>query len=83
MLLIGLDAASRLEKFGYAIGRLNRGKIEVTGFGVLQSEEQPDALNDVIVPQVRHAARALIAIDAPLGWPTALGRALANHRTEL
>lgn len=80
MLLVGLDAASQPENFGYAIGTLNQGKIVLSDFGVLKSKHQPDALTTIIAPALKRAEQALVAIDAPLGWPLALAASLANHR---
>jgi predicted nuclease with RNAse H fold len=80
MLLVGLDAASQPENFGYAIGTLSEGRIDLAEVNVLRSRRQPDALEAVVAPALRRARRALVAIDAPLGWPSALGDALAGHR---
>lgn len=80
MLLVGLDAGSQPENFGYAIGTLNQGKIDLTDFGVLKSKHQPDALKSIIAPALMRAEQALVAIDAPLGWPSAMAGSLADHR---
>lgn len=79
MLLVGLDAASQLDKFGYAIGTLANGQISVSDVGLLKGKGDPGALERLIAPALRDAERALIAIDAPLGWPKALVPALAHH----
>ncbi|MCM8612052.1 hypothetical protein [Accumulibacter sp.] len=82
-LLVGLDAASQFENFGYALGSLVDGRIEVDAHGLLRTRNGPNALKDVIedviAPRLRDAERALVAIDAPLGWPDALPPALARH----
>lgn len=80
VLLVGLDAASRPENFGYAVGVLERGRIDVRRFGLLSTRQEHDALVNVVAPFLQHASRALVAVDAPLGWPAALGRALAGHQ---
>lgn len=80
MLLIGLDAASQPENFGYAIGTLGEGAVKISEVGVLRSKREPDALAHIIVPVLRSAEQALIAIDAPLGWPSELARLLARHQ---
>lgn len=80
MLLIGLDPASRLENFGYAIGALTGGRIEIEDAGMLESRREWNPLKDSIAPRLRSAARALVAVDAPLGWPASLASALAGHR---
>lgn len=80
MLLVGLDAASQPENFGFAIGTLRQGRIDLADVNVLKSKHQPDALESIIAPALRHAERALVAIDAPLGWPSKLGDSLSSHR---
>lgn len=77
--VIGLDAASSRDKFGYAIGWVEPcgGKVEVESAGLLA--EQGNALATEIAPALRRAARALVAIDAPLGWPDGLRRLLDGH----
>jgi predicted nuclease with RNAse H fold len=80
MLLVGLDAASQPENFGYAVGSLDRGRIDVRKSGLLSTKELPDALRVVVAPALRRAPRALVAVDAPLGWPAALARSLVGHR---
>jgi predicted nuclease with RNAse H fold len=80
MILVGLDAASQPENFGFAIGKLSQGQIEVSHVGVLRSKIQLDALEEIIIPALLVAERALIAIDAPLGWPSKLASSLSDHR---
>jgi hypothetical protein len=76
MLLIGLDAAAQLEHFGYAIGEYDPPQVRVREAGLLRSVDRIDAL---LASRIRTAERALIAIDAPLGWPASLGPALVAH----
>jgi predicted nuclease with RNAse H fold len=80
MLLVGLDAASQPENFGYAIGTLSQGRIDLADVNVLKSKHQPDALEAIVAPALQSAERALVAIDAPLGWPSKLGDTLSRHR---
>lgn len=77
MLLVGLDAAVEPKNFGFAIGVANGASIELRAFGTLQTAA---GVGTHLVPALRRAKRALIAIDAPLGWPTELGDRLASHR---
>lgn len=79
MLLVGLDAASQRSSFGYALGTLSNGQITVDRFGLLNSKDEPNALARIIAPAIAKASRALIGIDAPLGWPQALAPALMGH----
>jgi predicted nuclease with RNAse H fold len=80
MLLVGLDAASRLEKFGFAIGAPAEGQVGPVEAGTLVTKGEPaDALQRIIIPKLRDAGRALVAIDAPLGWPAPFCESLASH----
>lgn len=76
MIIVGLDAASDLRKFGVVVCRWTRGSLSLLVHGTL---DQPHVL-DSITQQLRGADRALLAIDAPLGWPAALGQSLAHHQ---
>lgn len=80
MLLIGLDAASDYSKFGYAIGHYTGGRIRIKQAGLIKTQDVPDALMSVIAPELRSASNALIAIDAPLGWPASLATELRSHQ---
>lgn len=77
--LIGLDAASQRSKFGYALGHFDpvSGRVKVDRAGLLDDDE--DLLRNQIVPFVCGGGRALIAIDAPLGWPDGLRQLLQGH----
>lgn len=80
MLVIGLDAASNYSKFGYAIGDLRSGCVRIRRAGLVEARGQHNAFISVIAPELRAAKNALIAIDAPLGWPASLATELSNHR---
>lgn len=78
-LIVGLDAATQPNKFGYALGRVSAGLLQVVRAGTLKDVRCSDALSTIIVPELEKASRALVAIDAPLGWPAPMGAALATH----
>ena len=80
VLLIGLDAASDFSKFGYALGYYEHGRVRIKKAGLVRALDQNDALSSVVAPALRAAANALIAIDAPLGWPASLADELSSHR---
>lgn len=87
--IVGLDCAAQPERFGVAVSRLKPG-------GSLQwTDARRGRRGESIAEYVAAAlerARAregsdpsvggdlLVALDAPLGWPAALGPALAAHR---
>jgi predicted nuclease with RNAse H fold len=78
LLLIGLDCATEDARIGIARGSSAGDVVCVQEIVVCGKEASAAArvaawLEDASVPTV-------LAIDAPLGWPGALGRALSNHR---
>jgi len=75
-----LDAASQWKNFGYAVGDYTDTQIQILEAGLIESDGESDVLENRIAPQLRKSNRALVAIDAPLGWPQPLADALANHR---
>lgn len=80
MLVVGLDAASDWRSFGYALGRYATAHpIVVVTAGILGDRHSPHAIDEVLVPALMQEPKALITIDAPLGWPAALGESLMQH----
>lgn len=77
MLIIGLDAASKFERFGWAVGHFREHAIGVTKAGVFG--KSADSTLAYIASLLRTNERALISIDAPLGWPQPMGRFLRDH----
>ena len=80
MLVIGLDAASQWENFGFAIGRIGNGTVAIEQAGLIADRSRPEVLASIIGPLLRTTDQALVAIDAPLGWPAPLGTSLAFHK---
>jgi predicted nuclease with RNAse H fold len=78
MLLIGLDAASDRRGFGYAIGSFECEAIAIDRSGVLVSRSDDGMAQ--ISDALRRTRAGLIAIDAPLGWPSNLADSLVAHR---
>jgi predicted nuclease with RNAse H fold len=82
MRLIGLDAASDWRNFGYAIGTYSSGSaIQIDATGLLGDRRGQAPQLTAIVEILKNADAVLIAIDAPLGWPSAHGHGhgLADH----
>lgn len=78
MLLIGIDCARDDARIGVAFGDYESGAVHVRKV-VVCVRERPAAL--IIAERLPECgASALLAIDAPLGWPEALGRSLMAHR---
>lgn len=80
MLIIGLDAASQRSNFGYAVAWLGNGNLVIEEAGLLESEDDGEDRILSLGRRLAGASEALIAVDAPLGWPAEMGRVLAAHR---
>ena len=76
MLIVGLDAASDPRKFGLVLCLWSGANLSLMAAGTLGDAALRTRLDD----ELRVAERALLAVDAPLGWPAALAAALATHR---
>ena len=74
MRIIGIDCAVAPEKTGVVVARQQGSELIVEG-SERGSEERPPVriVLEAMEPDT------LLALDAPLGWPDAFGRALANH----
>jgi len=83
-LIVGLDAASDRSKFGFAIGRIAENSVTIEAAGCLASGKKTGSsgLQTVAAAllSLEPGERALVAIDAPLGWPAALSTNLVAHR---
>lgn len=78
MLILGLDAASDRKKFGYAVGTLNGSRIELIDAGLLGGPARTAELAREVGVAAK-SARVLVAVDAPLGWPSAMS-SVVTHR---
>ena len=76
MNIIGIDCATQDKKVGVACGRLEAGRVEV--LTVYVGDRAGSVLEHLMKSCVR-GEPTLLALDAPLGWPAALGPALAGH----
>lgn len=78
MQLVGIDCATVDAKVGLALGILSEGQLRVDRALVCTREESAAS---TVAGWLRASQEAtLLAIDAPLGWPVTLGRALGGHR---
>ncbi len=78
MNLIGLDAASDRKRFGFAVGKLHGSTVKIENVGLLAGRGRVGALQN-IAKLIESTSEGLIAIDAPMGWPEAVGPMLAHH----
>ena len=76
MRIVGIDCAVENKNVAVAVGDLQGARL------VLHESVHCGARNavDVAAEFLRGFERALIALDAPLGWPSALGSAIVSHR---
>lgn len=75
--VIGIDCATQPERVGLAWGRRTRDGWSVDRVTLGAGDRTPAAL---VSAWVAEQPRTLLALDAPLGWPAALGDALVHHR---
>jgi hypothetical protein len=73
--VVGVDAAAAKRKTGIALGHIEGDTVKVVTVRKMRSME--DAV-ETVAEWVEQGA-CLICIDAPLGWPLALGRELSQH----
>ena len=73
--IVGIDCSTNPRKLGLAKGVFINGDLTVTGVSTNQSNHI-----QVISSWLKNSSRALIALDAPLGWPQAMGTNLQGHR---
>lgn len=78
MWIVGVDCATKDQKVGLAIGKYANGILKIEDAD-LCSPKTPatEIIPNWLQPEHRPA---LLAIDAPLGWPIDLARALTGHR---
>lgn len=75
--IIGVDAATDPKKVGLALGSVQGRRVSIDDARLGASEA---GLVSTVAGWIRSADRVLLAIDAPLGWPTELGNALMTHQ---
>ena len=76
-IVLGIDCATKPAKVGLALGELRNGVVTITKCRTATRREPPAA---IAAAWLRESNRALIALDAPLGWARALGACLPVHR---
>ena len=72
--VIGADCATDPQRVGIATGRFNDGIVIVEEIALCSTDR---SAADHVISHI--AGPTLVALDAPLGWPVALGDELANH----
>ncbi|TQE98737.1 MAG: DUF429 domain-containing protein [Spiribacter salinus] len=76
--IVGIDCATDPKRVGYAFARYHGGRTVVETVDIGSATVAPV---DAIASWLREdAGPALLALDAPLGWPAPLGQALPMHQ---
>ena len=75
--IIGIDCATQPKNVGLALARHDRGRVMIEATEVGSKERPPEM---IIADWLVGVDTALLALDAPLGWPSLLGSTLAGHR---
>lgn len=76
-IILGLDCATNPTKTGLALATWNGQRTQVLRIGVGTPDEP---IVQTLLRWLPAEQPALLAIDAPLGWPAAFGRNLAQHQ---
>jgi len=75
--IIGIDCATQEAKRGLAYGLLKNGKLTITDVASCSSANP----SQEIIPSWLNRTRfALLALDAPLGWPVTMSEKLPLHK---
>jgi predicted RNase H-like nuclease len=77
MLIVGVDCATVASKTGLALAEYHSRVLTIKECLVAHTEV---SVANQILPWVRHVKVALLALDSPLGWPAAMGNAIAHHK---
>lgn len=75
--LIGIDCATQPRKVGLALAELDGKSIRIKACRTGSPREEPAW---IVSRWMGEYGTALLALDAPLGWPRAMGQALNGHQ---
>ena len=81
--LLGIDCSTDPQKTGLALGELRDPIVHISHWDTGRKGEKPEDIAKRIVTDknwLLNCDSVLIALDAPLGWPQALGVCLKDHR---
>ncbi len=76
MIVIGIDYSTDAKKVGVALADCDEGRCALVAVELVESQE---LLARKIASWLPSSGPALLALDAPLGWPASLGPALVQH----
>ena len=76
VVIIGIDCATQDKNIGLALGKLSEGRLQVSK---AISSLRPGGVASTLREWADPNLPTLLAIDAPLGWPQAMGATLLAH----
>ena len=74
--IIGIDCAVAEKNVGIAVGSFANGSCKLLSLPDLPKNQ---SIAEFIKDRIEQSVQTLLALDAPLGWPHALGRVLSDH----
>lgn len=74
--IVGIDVSAEPRKVGLALGVTEDAAVRVLE---VRAAGTWDEIDGIVADWARGSERTLLALDAPLGWPRALGRELSRH----
>ena len=77
--IIGIDCAVQDKNVGLALAFFDEDKLEARIKDVQVGDREGSVVN-IVAPWIRQYRPALLALDAPLGWPKGLREALRGHK---
>ncbi len=76
MTIVGIDCATLPKKTGLALATFSKGRLLIDECRIAYVRSPVSAQ---IYSWVQDVGPALLAVDSPLGWPSALGKTLSTH----
>ena len=74
--IIGIDCAVNEKDIGVAVGNYSDGTCSVLP---LPNQDYARPISEFVCDWIKRSKQTLLALDAPLGWPCALGKTLVGH----
>jgi hypothetical protein len=74
--IVGVDCATKSERTGVTVGDFDGEVLTIQECGACEKGTPPERR---LFAALRDSASVLLALDSPLGWPSALGRNLVEH----
>ena len=69
--IIGIDCATKANKMGLALADLSSGRLIIRQ--VMPGDQAEPSIPEMIGRWIQEGTKTLLALDAPLGWPSDMG----------